>query len=263
MFADIINDVALTLDMFAPLAPSEYNLYILSLSALCKTMCGMSAGATKGRITQHFAQENGNMADLTAKESTQETLVSLLGMIGGVYVARWLEEAPKYVTWHMFWFLTLVHVWANYKAVMIIKLATLNRERTDGLFRGMIKMLVDDHDIGNDIDELKLQAVVQKAPSPDTVSESLLHSTWTLFFPKIILTKPLIPKYMDCMEAFENEAYILGYGGGRRIYVWLHVNSNKSDKLQAYVHATLIRQLLYKGKKWNMELVQRYVCSIF
>mmetsp|Transcript_7247 Transcript_7247/g.17038 ORF Transcript_7247/g.17038 Transcript_7247/m.17038 type:complete len:463 (+) Transcript_7247:146-1534(+) len=262
LFADVINDVALTLDMFAPLAPSEYSLYILSLSTICKTLCGMSAGATKGRITHHFARHNGNMADLTAKESTQETLVSLLGMIGGVYVARWLENAPSNITWWIFWFLTAVHVWANYKGVMIIKLATLNPERTEGLFRDIIQTLVDNHEGEKDIDEKKLQAVVQEAPSPDTVSESLFHSTWTLLFPRVVVSKPLVLKYLDCIQAFQQESYILGYGGGRRIYVWLGVDAKKRDRLQAYIHAMLIRELLDQGKEWNMELVQRSLVHI-
>lgn len=66
LFADLINDVALTLDMVAPLVPSHCLLGIMSLSTLSKTMCGMSAGATKSSITVHLARE-GNMADLNAK----------------------------------------------------------------------------------------------------------------------------------------------------------------------------------------------------
>ena len=101
LFADVINDVALTLDMLAPHVAAVFSssnnnsgstagMVILCASTICKTMCGMSAGATKGRITQHFAVK-GNMADLTAKESTQETLVSLLGMIGGILLAHLLR----------------------------------------------------------------------------------------------------------------------------------------------------------------------------
>jgi hypothetical protein len=39
----------------------------------------LPAGATKGVITLHFALTN-NVADLAAKEGTQETLVTLLGL---------------------------------------------------------------------------------------------------------------------------------------------------------------------------------------
>mmetsp|Transcript_30668 Transcript_30668/g.67366 ORF Transcript_30668/g.67366 Transcript_30668/m.67366 type:complete len:284 (+) Transcript_30668:81-932(+) len=94
LFADIINDVGLTLDMLAPYAGRSRVLYVTSLATVCKTMCGMAAGATKGSITHHFAIR-GNMADLNAKESTQETLVSLLGMIMGIGLARYLHSLEK------------------------------------------------------------------------------------------------------------------------------------------------------------------------
>ena len=54
-FADLINNVGLTLDMLLPLLPASLFLWSSAASTLCKTMCGMSAGATKGSITQHFA----------------------------------------------------------------------------------------------------------------------------------------------------------------------------------------------------------------
>jgi hypothetical protein len=110
LFADIINDVGFTLDMIAPLfgRNSIYYWYIASSSVLCKTMCGISAGATKGSITQHFAI-HGNMADLNAKESTQETIVTLIGMIGGIYAAKYLQQyeqthKSRVATWILFMF---------------------------------------------------------------------------------------------------------------------------------------------------------------
>ena len=53
------------------------------------TITPFVAGATKGSITQHFAK--GNIADLNAKEGTQETLVSLLGMIFGIALAKYIQ----------------------------------------------------------------------------------------------------------------------------------------------------------------------------
>jgi len=147
LFADVINDVGLTLDMIAPHLPRDKLLYVASCATLCRVMCGMAAGATKGSITQHFAK--GNMADLNAKEGTQETLVSLLGMICGITLARYLQmlekdtdieiEAEKpfnqhyimIMSWGIFSVLTVVHVWANYVGVKNLRLRTLNRERAE------------------------------------------------------------------------------------------------------------------------------------
>ena len=53
-FADLINDVALALDMLAP-ACREWFLPVICLSSVFKAMCGVSAGACNNAILQHWA----------------------------------------------------------------------------------------------------------------------------------------------------------------------------------------------------------------
>ena len=72
LFADLINDVGLTIDLLTPLVPKELLLPVMSTATVCKAMCGVSAGATKASITAHFALK-GNMADVAAKENAQAT----------------------------------------------------------------------------------------------------------------------------------------------------------------------------------------------
>ena len=118
-------------------------------------MCGIAAGATKSSITQHFAVR-GNIADLNAKEGTQETLVSLVGMLLGIIMARCLRvlddeegtnnksmSSSEFFSWVMFLVLTLVHVWANYLGVKMLRLRTLNRERTETAFAEMTGICID------------------------------------------------------------------------------------------------------------------------
>jgi hypothetical protein len=119
----------------------------------------VTSGATKGNITDHFSVA-GNRADVNAKESTQETLVSLIGMALGVWLTKFLHSleilneattcdnnkayqdgvcnqfdeagvkvAAQTISWTIFLFLTFVHVWANYIGVQRLHLRTLNRER--------------------------------------------------------------------------------------------------------------------------------------
>eukprot|EP00804_Cyclotella_cryptica_P001111 CCRYP_008409-RB/>CCRYP_008409-RB protein AED:0.05 eAED:0.05 QI:125/1/1/1/1/1/5/1622/638 len=175
LLADILNDVGLTLDMALPVLMtwefpwlcsflSPY-LVLTSVSTLCKVACGISAGATKGNITDHFSIA-GNRADVNAKESTQETLVSLIGMGLGVCLTKFLHSLEELsevrkdtstctnyqngeeqnetcqnfnqqrnimtvetLSWTIFLLLTFVHVWANYVGVQRLRLRTLNRER--------------------------------------------------------------------------------------------------------------------------------------
>jgi hypothetical protein len=251
LFADIINDVALTLDMLAP-SFGVNSIWILLLSTICKTMCGMSAGATKGRITHHFSR-HGNMADLSAKESTQETLVSLLGMIGGVVFAHMLQHAPYSVTWIMFGFLTFLHVWANYKAVVLLKLATLNPERTQVLLNNVIHVLVDEKGSKEDLDQ-----ALEQLPTPEDINESLWSSTRKLLFPTLHVARPLDPQRLTLLSDFSQEKYIIG-AKGRHLYVWLGVSATYSDELQAYIHALLLQEFLARGDEWNSDLIQRCV----
>lgn len=236
LFADIINDVALTLDMLAPTFGTN-SFWILSLSTICKTMCGMSAGATKGRITHHFSR-HGNMADLSAKESTQETLVSLLGMIGGVVVAHLLQHAPHSITWTMFGFLTYLHVWANYKAVNLLKLATLNPERTHLLLGGVLQALV------NEKEKKDLDQALSEILTPKDINESVLSSTKKLLFPTLHMARPLQPQLLTFLSEFSQEKYVIGVKGNH-LYAWLRVSATYDDELQAYLHALMLEKYYF------------------
>ncbi|KAF1778075.1 Root UVB sensitive family [Phytophthora cactorum] len=114
LFADVINDVGLTLDMVAPYFPTLVT-EVLCVSSVCKTMCGVAAGATRSSLMTHFAKRD-NMADCAAKEGSQETAVKLFGLLFGMYFANAVNSSPHAV-WMAFLVLTLVHVYANYNAV--------------------------------------------------------------------------------------------------------------------------------------------------
>lgn len=290
LLADVINDIALTLDMIAPYFGTD-SIWILGLSTIGKTICGITAGATKGHITQHFAKDGGNVADLTAKESTQETLVSLIGMIGGVWVAKLLERYGQnnllFWTWFLFGILTAIHVWANYKAVGLLKLATLNPERTRVLFREPISIMADqvrrqqnmtsNVNSQNDLSSKKsispdLLESIRNLRSPECIQESLLSSTFYLLFPIIYVSRSLdwnrlkvCSIYMPDFEEWDLP-YVIGYGFRTDIYVWLKVGATMKDELQAYVHALLLQELLSndvpgrmkrENKEFNTNLLRR------
>jgi hypothetical protein len=66
LFADVINDVGLFVDMMLPHFPPCFLLPAAALSTACKACCGVAAGATRSDITMHFALD-GNVSDLIAK----------------------------------------------------------------------------------------------------------------------------------------------------------------------------------------------------
>jgi len=241
---------------------------------------------------------------LTAKESTQETLVSLIGIIGGVWVAKLLERYgqnnPLFWTWLLFGILTAIHVFANYKAVSLLKLTTLNPERTRILFRESIAVMVNqvrrqhkiptknknyenEHDNYNKeipISEDLLESI-HNFQSPECVQESLFFSTWYLVFPTILVSRPLnwnhlqnCTLYLSDFKEQDSLPYVVGYGVDSIIYVWLKTGATMKDELQAYVHALLLQMLLSsdirgeegggkRGKQeFNASLLQRTYTEI-
>ena len=127
LFADLINDIGLTLDMLAPLAGPTGFVWVAAVGAACKTVCGMTAGATRASITAHFALAN-NLADVSAKENAQETAVTLVGLVAGSGLAQLLGDSEA-TAWLAFLVLTATHVWANWLGVGCLALDYINPQR--------------------------------------------------------------------------------------------------------------------------------------
>lgn len=127
LFADVINDVGLLLDMVSALVPPEAYVYVLCCSAVCKALCGVAAGTTKLCVTNHFCLRN-NASDVSAKEGTQETAVTLVGLISGMLITT-LFDSNRTFAWISFIVLTALHVYANFKAVRSLNFSTVNRSR--------------------------------------------------------------------------------------------------------------------------------------
>eukprot|EP01032_Pedospumella_encystans_P010342 gene10342-12094_t len=124
--ADVLNNVGLTLDLVSSYFP-RYYFALTSISTLCKSCCGLIAGATKARISAHFAMP-GHLADVTAKESTQETAVALSGLVLGMALARLIGDDDVSV-WITFTVLLCLHQHSNYQLVRVLVFDTLNPQR--------------------------------------------------------------------------------------------------------------------------------------
>ena len=130
LFADVSNDLGLTLHFVAPLAGKENFVTIACIASLLTTLCGISAGATKAYISSHFALDN-NLTDLVAKEGSQETAVNILGLVGGYLMVASLGniEQGANTVWISFILLTILHVVANIYAIHYLTFNYLNLQR--------------------------------------------------------------------------------------------------------------------------------------
>lgn len=132
--ADIVNDAALVIDVLSPSLTTYARVPALCIASACRAICGVCGGSSKAILSAHFARA-GNIGELNAKDGSQETIVSLVGMwVGGFVVTRVEGERATLV-----WMLVLlgVHLWANWMAVRSVRMRTLNRGRA-GIALGML-----------------------------------------------------------------------------------------------------------------------------
>ncbi|KAH7125338.1 vitamin B6 photo-protection and homoeostasis-domain-containing protein [Dendryphion nanum] len=134
--ADIFNDTAMVLDCLSPAFPKTARVLVLSFSSVLRALCGVCAGSSKASLSAHFAKRN-NLGELNAKDSSQETVISLLGMLAGSIIVSHISS--PLATWSTLLFLLSLHLGTNYAAVSAVSLRTLNRQRASIVFATAIQ----------------------------------------------------------------------------------------------------------------------------
>ncbi|XP_021922643.1 RUS1 family protein C16orf58 isoform X2 [Zootermopsis nevadensis] len=137
LFADVLNDMAMAFELLVPVLMT-YSTHILCIATALKSIVGVAGGATRAAITQHQAIRN-NMADVSAKDGSQETFVNLCASFVGIIILSTLEGE---FVWHLFTVFTVIHLYANYQAVLSLKMVTLNNARLILLLRMHLGMKI-------------------------------------------------------------------------------------------------------------------------
>lgn len=165
LVADSLCNVGLLLNMSLGLLPSKYFIFITSLASICFGCLGIAAGATKSKISAHLAK-GGHLGDLIAKESTQESAITLIGMLLGIAVTSAIGDSVS-LSWIVFTLCTIFHQYANYRLVKVLKFTTINNQRLWLLVNEMVST-------GTDINTNDAPAI----PSPAYIAR--LESLFTL-----------------------------------------------------------------------------------
>lgn len=126
LLADVLNDIGFVLDCLSPAFPKHIRVIILSFSSVLRALCGVAAGSAKASLSAHFAQWN-NLGELNAKDSSQETVISLMGSLIGGLVVSWFTTPVA--TWTLLMLLLSIHLETNRRAVRAVSMRTLNRQR--------------------------------------------------------------------------------------------------------------------------------------
>ncbi|KAL7793805.1 vitamin B6 photo-protection and homoeostasis domain-containing protein [Trichoderma ceciliae] len=134
--ADLFNDSAFFLELYSPYLGSWGKIIALSTGEALRALCGVSAGASKAALSVHFARQD-NLAELNAKEASQETAVGLIGLLVGTMVVKTIEDHSSVV--FLMILLVFAHLGMNYLGVRSVCMATLNRQRATILFEEYLK----------------------------------------------------------------------------------------------------------------------------
>ena len=125
-YADILNDLAISIDLIAPFF-KHLLLPITCLSNLCRSIVGVAGGSTRAALTQHQAIAH-NMGDVSAKDGSQETLVNLFALMVNLYLLHTIKR-DRLLVWSLYFLLTSLHLYANYRAIRTLQLRTFNWNR--------------------------------------------------------------------------------------------------------------------------------------
>ena len=127
-------NISCAIEIISPLFPG-YFLFLASIATIGKNISFISGSASRAAIHLNFSNEN-NLADLTAKSSTQTTASCLAGTVIGTFCGYY---STSYLIGASFFLgFSLIHLLSCYKGLNYIELNTLNPQRLDILLKEYI-----------------------------------------------------------------------------------------------------------------------------
>ena len=251
------------LDCLSPMFPKPLRVVLLASGSILRSLCGVAAGSSKASLSAHFARW-GNLGELNAvsvetcsiyqdtdniqKDSSQETIISLMGMLVGCLVVKMTNSALA--TWSTLLLLLSLHILTNYKAVRGVIMATLSRQRANLVLSHLYrhdKVLTPEQisarerifeydGILRDVDDRCL-GYCRIGTSMTEMLKAMGHTTTT----STGSTRVLQDQLRLYLDSFAAEAYILYLEyPSRTVYILLKRDSDAVVQLKAWYHAFLL-----------------------
>ncbi|XP_038053737.1 RUS family member 1-like isoform X2 [Patiria miniata] len=227
LFADILNDTAICIELVSPLFP-KYFTAIACISGVCKSIVGVAGGATRAALTLHQARRD-NMADVSAKDGSQETLVNLAALLVGLFLTPMVAGNPM-LTWFLFFLFTFLHLYSNYRAVTCVVMETLNQSRLHIVCQEHLGS-VDSH-IMSPAAANALEPVVWRLSRP-------LRVNLGVQFGWLVKRSPDMEK---CLYSNRNQKFLIGLNRQTgSINIVLHRDCSADDVIKACFQAEIIQ----------------------
>ncbi|KAL2226266.1 UNVERIFIED_CONTAM: Protein root UVB sensitive 3 [Sesamum indicum] len=259
LVADLMNDLGMLMDLVSPLFPSAF-LFIVCLGSISRAFTGVASGATRAALTQHFALQN-NAADISAKEGSQETVATMMGMALGMVLAR-ITMGHSIAIWFCFLSLTIFHMYANYKAVRCLSLCTLNFERSSILLSHYMETseVLSPKQVSVMEHVLPLWMTSWRENRVEYLHQRDIHPlvllNLSLKLSVLIYEFSFHGNRVDLSSLarshYNKGKYIL-LAGKHTISVIMHRDSTAADVLQAFMHALVLAKLDDKDRYTHLE----------
>ena len=240
IFADLMVDIGITLEVAAVHVPKEYFLAMLCMGNVCKALCGVAAGATGGAITLYWGKD---ISDLSAKAGSQRTVVSALGLALSAAFAQITAKARLSVVWGIYAALTVFHIFANVQCLRTLAFEHFNIVR----LQKVAETFLNSWTKGNP---------ASKSLSPREVArnERLLFRPWDnkiafgVSFNEFIHSSYKTPNDV-LRERVLDQRYLVSVAtGSHRILVVLRKGLSSMEQTKAYFHALLLRRTIQQVK---------------
>ncbi|KAF9258183.1 hypothetical protein L218DRAFT_1080552 [Marasmius fiardii PR-910] len=271
--ADVLNDFAIVLDTLSPvlaslpaflvlsrIIPIPFRVYTLCLSSSFRALCGIAAGGSKTAITLHFAtplEGSGDLGDLSAKDSSKETVLGLLGMLLGTLIVPYLTT--PFSTYFALFLLVFLHLCINFVAGSIetneasreehraptpLEIARLERifHRPD-IIRDVTGEVLGRCTIGSSLGSI----FARNGHIPSTIFDLFKDEKYILWFDPSCLSSPTTPDLSETVVF-----------GKPHLCVFLKDGHKSPDQLRAWLHAVEVMRVV---KRETLRIGRQSLCN--
>lgn len=241
--ADVLNDVAMFVEIFVLPHFVEHSTYVLCGTTTLKAIVGVAGGATRAALTQHHAIR-GNMADVAAKDGAQETCVNLVASMLGLFLLTAVRTQT--VLYAVFAMVTLAHVLANWRAVRAVCLRTFNESRLlialEEFFKTGRMLSVAE------VNRLERVTVGQTVSLSMRVRIGMSAKNLTDYFRTAVDLE-------NVMQSFDPHDRFVFAESRRFLGIYLHCEANATDVLKAYFFAVSYLQDRgqFRDRYWDVQ----------
>ncbi|KAJ0183894.1 hypothetical protein K1T71_000317 [Dendrolimus kikuchii] len=232
LYADTLNDAAMCIEIALPLF-KKYTTFVLCISTAMKAIVGVAGGATRAAMTQHHAIR-GNLADVSAKDSAQETAVNLVASFTALLIITLFGNSLL-----IFALMMVLHIAFNYCAVRAVCLRTLNEPR----FLQLISRYLKEEMIASPCEINRTEPIIFYQLGPNLLDLQLCGFQIKLghSIKHLINQQPKVDFIKNAKKMYDGRNYIiLPNISDRNMYVLISDEANTGDILCSYFHAVLL-----------------------